>query len=180
MFWIASELLKEPELITCPNPKCGRKIRELIVVSDLSTRPIKRYSGCPHCFFEVDVISANFLRKEKMRAHAEEEMKRKGEKNGRKIKLDVNAENEEDNTGESEPSPPTHPSLEKILDVVPAEPQKKQEEPPTRLAEKEEKGLSGCPQHFGYLRSRSKNASIPQECFACPKVVDCTLKMKDS
>ncbi len=177
MFWIGSELLKEPELITCPNPECGRKIGELIVVSDLSTRTVKRYYGCPYCLFEVDVISANFLRKEKMRAHTKEEMTRIGEKNGKKIKSGVNAENEENDTRESEPSAPTHPSLEKILDVISAEPQEKKEESPMP-EEKEEKGPSGCRHHFGYLASRPKNDSIPQECLICPKVLDCTLKMK--
>ena len=177
MYWIGSKLLKEPELIKCPNPECGREIEELIVINDMSTRPIKRYYGCPHCFFEVDVLSAHYLRKEKMRVHTQEEM-RKGEKDERKTKLDVNVENEEEeDTGESEPPPPTRPSLEKILDVISAESQKKQEEPPTKP---EEKGPPGCPHSFGYLSSRPRNAPIPQECLTCPKVLDCTLKMIDS
>jgi hypothetical protein len=69
-------LPKELELITCPNPECQEKIRELIVVSDVSTKPVERYYACPRCFFKLDVISAQFLREEKMREHAEEEKKR--------------------------------------------------------------------------------------------------------
>ncbi|MDH4221334.1 MAG: hypothetical protein OEV19_01170 [Candidatus Bathyarchaeota archaeon] len=63
---------KEFELITCPNPECKEKIGELIIVSDVSTIPVERYYACPRCFFKLDVISAQFLRKEKMREHAEE------------------------------------------------------------------------------------------------------------
>ena len=70
---------KELELITCPNPECQEKIRELIVVSDVSTKPVERYYACPHCFFKLDVLSAQFLREEKMREHAEEEKKRREE-----------------------------------------------------------------------------------------------------
>jgi hypothetical protein len=72
-------LPKELELINCPNPECQEKIRELIVVSNVSTKPVERYYACPRCFFKLDVISAQFLREEKMREHAEEEKKRKEE-----------------------------------------------------------------------------------------------------
>ena len=34
----------------------------------------------------------------------------------------------------------------------------------------------GCPQYLGYLSVRTKDANIPQECFICPKILDCTLK----
>jgi len=72
-------LPKEFELITCPNPECKEKIRELIVVSDVSTTPVERYYACPRCFFKLDVISAKVLRQEKMRSHAEEESKKREE-----------------------------------------------------------------------------------------------------
>ena len=102
------------------------------------------------------------------------------------IKLDANAENEEDITQESTPNPPVHPSLEKILDVISDQSQKeekekekkkKEEEPPVKPPKKEEKGPSGCPHNFGYLANRPKNAPIPQECLICPKIVDCMLKL---
>ncbi|UCC58399.1 MAG: hypothetical protein JSW14_00250 [Candidatus Bathyarchaeum sp.] len=44
-----------------------------------------------------------------------------------------------------------------------------------RLQEKERK-TSDCPQDFGYLANRPKDAPIPQECLFCPKMVDCMLK----
>jgi len=70
-------LPKELELITCPNPACQEKIRELIVVSNVSTKPVERYYACPHCFFKLDVLSAQFLREQKIREHAKGEKKRR-------------------------------------------------------------------------------------------------------
>jgi hypothetical protein len=99
------------------------------------------------------------------------------------IKLDKEAENV---THESPPSPPVHPSLEKVLNVISAQPQKEKEEekekeePPVKSPEKGEKGPSGCPHHLGYLANRPKDAPIPQECLTCPKIVDCMLKLSDS
>ena len=102
------------------------------------------------------------------------------------IKLDADAENDEDITQETVPNSPVPPSLEKILDVISNQSQKekenkeKTEELPVKLSKKEEKGSSGCPHNFGYLANRPKNAPIPQECLICPKIVDCMLKLAAS
>ena len=40
-----------------------------------------------------------------------------------------------------------------------------------------EKKSSGCPETFGYLARRPKDAPIPQQCMFCPKIVDCMLKL---
>ena len=55
--------------------------------------------------------------------------------------------------------------------------EKKDKEEPTvkpliRLA-KEEIYFSGCLHHFGYLASRPKGVSIPEECIICQKLGDC-------
>ena len=44
--------------------------------------------------------------------------------------------------------------------------------------QEKERKTSGCPQDFGYLANRPKDAPIPQECLFCPKMVDCMLKAK--
>lgn len=44
---------------------------------------------------------------------------------------------------------------------------------------KEEEKETGCPQEFGYLANRPKDAPIPQECLLCPKIVDCMLRAKE-
>lgn len=49
----------------------------------------------------------------------------------------------------------------------------KKEEHPIKPPEKEGKGSSGCPHHFGYLATRLKNTPIPQECLTCQKLLEC-------
>ena len=55
--------------------------------------------------------------------------------------------------------------LEKVMEAI--------SEQATTNAEKEENGQTKCPHHFRYLSELPKNASIPEECLLCPKVVDC-------
>jgi len=138
-------------VIVCPNPRCHREIEEPILLNNLSKTPAEQYYACPHCL----------------------------------IKLNTEAENEEDIIEESEPSPPIHPSLEKVLEAISAEPQRERrdrEAAPVKPSKEEEKGPRGeetpkrCPHHFGYLAHRPKDASIPQECLTCQKIVDCMLK----
>ena len=99
------------------------------------------------------------------------------------IKLDADAEKDENLTQEATPSPPVHPGLEKVLGVISAQPRKKEEEkkkkeePPVEPPEREEKGPSECSHHFGYLANRHRDSPIPQECLTCPKIVDCMLKL---
>lgn len=38
----------------------------------------------------------------------------------------------------------------------------------------------GCPHYFGYLRQRAKGESIPEECLACKKAVECMLSQPKS
>jgi hypothetical protein len=35
-------------------------------------------------------------------------------------------------------------------------------------------GSSGCPYYLGYLKKRPKNAPIPENCFVCAKMIECT------
>ena len=35
---------------------------------------------------------------------------------------------------------------------------------------------SGCPHFFGYLKTVPKNTRIPDECFGCPKLMECFLR----
>lgn len=98
------------------------------------------------------------------------------------FKLDSDTENEQDT--EQVSGPPSHPSLEKVLDAISTQPQKEireekektENELPAKPAE-EEASPSWCTHHFGYLASRPKNDPIPQECLTCPKNVDCMLKL---
>ena len=57
-------MLKDPEFVTCPNPNCRMKIENLIIVSDVSTKPAERYYACPHCFIKLDVVSFRLLKEQ--------------------------------------------------------------------------------------------------------------------
>jgi len=50
----------------------------------------------------------------------------------------------------------------------------------TLALEKTESAVSkrDCMHHFGYLRTLPKNAPIPDECFGCPKIVECLVNAK--
>ncbi len=101
-------------------------------------------------------------------------------------KLNEYAEENENIAEEPAASPPVHPSLEKVLDVISAQPQREkeektiEEEPAAKTSEEEEKGLSGCPHSFGYLANRPRDAPIPAECLTCQKIVDCMLKLRSA
>lgn len=56
------------------------QIGELIVVNDVSTTPVEQYYACPHYFFKMDVISAQFLREEKWKRKEEPPVKTQKEK----------------------------------------------------------------------------------------------------
>ena len=43
---------------------------------------------------------------------------------------------------------------------------------PERLEEKLQPGFD-CTHHFGYLKNLSRNTPVPNECFGCPKVMQC-------
>lgn len=66
------------------------------------------------------------------------------------------------------------PKEDKASEVV--EPQKP-EEKPARPSEPKEETPPGCPHYFGYLSRRPKNASIPEECLTCQKMIKCMLRL---
>ena len=35
-----------------------------------------------------------------------------------------------------------------------------------------------CPRHFGFLNTSPTDAPLPDECLACPKVLQCTVRKK--
>lgn len=39
--------------------------------------------------------------------------------------------------------------------------------------------FKGCSYKFGYLRSLPKNTPIPDECFGCPKIIQCLMPSKN-
>ena len=84
-------------------------------------------------------------------------------------KLEPNKVNQGEGTVLEEGEDPSFQVLKKVEDLILSSngPQEKERE------------TVGCPQEFGYLANRPKDAPIPQECLLCPKMVDCMLKTED-
>ncbi len=58
------KLSKKSEFVTCPNPDCGMKIENLIIVRDVSTSPKEQYYACPHCLMKLDVVCFQVLKEQ--------------------------------------------------------------------------------------------------------------------
>jgi len=69
------KMQKEFELFTCPNPECHEKIKELVVVKDVSTKPVDSYYACPHCLIKLDVISTQLLKEQEKKIKEEPKIK---------------------------------------------------------------------------------------------------------
>jgi len=43
-----------------------------------------------------------------------------------------------------------------------------------------DKGLQNCAHEFGYLKNLSRNTPVPDECFGCPKAMQCLFPAAES
>ena len=48
-----ARLSEETVVVICPNPNCGREIKEPILLAILSGTPRKEFEACPYCFTEL-------------------------------------------------------------------------------------------------------------------------------
>jgi hypothetical protein len=46
-------LTEESVVVICPNPKCGKEIREPMLLTILCVTPPEQYEACPHCFAKL-------------------------------------------------------------------------------------------------------------------------------
>ena len=56
-------VLKKVQSNVCSNPKCKAFFENLIVIYDKSKNPVRKYYGCPYCFFEIDPAVTLTLKK---------------------------------------------------------------------------------------------------------------------
>ena len=140
--------LQKESVVVCPNPKCGKEIEEPILLTNLSVKPAEQYDACPHCFTKLEPEIPV----------SQDEVTEVTEKPVQAPTGNVVLEKAKGSTSQV---------LKKVEGLILGSngPQEKKRE------------TSGCPQHFGYLANRPKDAPIPQECLLCPKIVDCMLKV---
>jgi hypothetical protein len=180
----------------CPNPKCRREIEEPILLTVLSVTPPKKYEACPYCLskLEQELPEEQETIPEPVMAEPEEVMDEETMPNSVLEKVKVSAPqllkkvralipNANESQKEKIEEPQAEPANkeenleeeeQEIETVVVYEAPK--ETPKIEQSAEKEKGSSGCPQSFGYLATRPKDAPIPTECLLCPRIVDCMLK----
>lgn len=74
---------------------------------------------------------------------------------------------------EKEPEMPSRGKLQEPKDPKPQPPSE-----PVPISQNS--GEKKCPHKFGYLRGLPKNRPIPNECFGCPRIVDCLVGKSES
>jgi len=63
---------------------------------------------------------------------------------------------------------------------IPAPTSSESREIPKQVKTESASSKRDCLHQFGYLRTFPKNSPIPDECFGCPKIVECLINTKDS
>ncbi len=179
----------ELELITCPNPKCHRKIEEPILLNNLSRTPTEQYYACPHCFMKVKVhvkrgkLAGSFLIASGLIILAWiccftiQEMTI----GGKDIALIFFGSR----TGEAVSLGigmriihyfviATALFFSGLLTFLQRRSKAIELRPSATIPEKE-KDPSKCPYNFGYLKKLAQNnTSIPEECLRCFRMVECS------
>lgn len=174
----------------CPNPECRKIFQKPIVLTDLSKTPARVHPACPHCGFDLERASPfRGQKKPKMVVEVPPSPKKSSviedasyvekQKRLEEPMVSVRTPEPANSVGLTEiPGKPTIAVETQELPEVPSEGIEapripKEEHPPTISSKQMEAKPSGCPKFFGYLKRIPKNASLPDECFRCPKMVEC-------
>lgn len=94
----------------------------------------------------------------------------------RAVKADAEPDEEAEAPASPEPAYPEPASEEPVYPDVPAGPvEPPAESIPERIIQEdlETEPVQECKYKFGYLRTLSKDASIPDECYSCDRIIQC-------
>jgi hypothetical protein len=64
--------------------------------------------------------------------------------------------------------PDVTPYIEPVLSASPSKERRNE-----KISDENKIAVSECPHQFGYLKSRSKGAEIPDKCFTCARILQC-------
>jgi hypothetical protein len=200
--------LTEAVVVICPNPKCKKEIEESILLTIHSVTPPKQYEACPYCFTKLEqeppveqeiVSEPTTVEHEEVIEETEEttsntsvntvleKVKDSGPTFLQKVKaLIPNSNGSQKKKQKKTEETQTDPSIIEETEIeVKEEPRATSftekgmiEVPIIESSAKKENQSSGCPETFGYLAKRPKDAPIPQQCMLCPKIVECMLKLE--
>jgi hypothetical protein len=162
--------------LACPNPQCKKTVSKPILLTNLSERPVESYYACPRCLIKLDLPDEPVKSPETVSPKAEKTPTKEAEK----VLEEVEPQETSEATLEELPEKP----LKEIPEEKPEKPAEPLEELPEETPAKppepsEPKGEAppGCPHYLGYLSKRPKDASIPDACLTCRKMVKCMLEL---
>ena len=147
--------------LACPNPQCKKTISKPILLTNLSEKPAESYYACPRCLIKLDLPGEPVKSPETVSPKAEKTPTKEAEE----VLEEVGPQETLEATLEELPGKP----LKEIPEETPAK--------PTEPSEPKGEAPPGCPHYLGYLSKRPKDASIPDECLTCRKMVECMLKL---
>jgi len=137
----------------CPNQECKKIFQKPVALTDLSQTPPRVYSACPHCGLDLETASPSVVGKKTKTTFKIPRSQEESMVTAKTSKPEISIESME--TSEK-------PTVAKDIQKLPtSSPKSLQGRPPE------------CSHFLGYLRKIPRNTSIPDECFTCPKMVEC-------
>lgn len=133
----------------CPN--CGEQINRLLFAVVDSDYIVEEYYACPHCLAKIRDISDKKTTEPSKSGYLDEN-------------FDVNSKIE---------FSPKIKEPERIL-AQDEEDEAEAESIDISVAENKSKP-AGCGHYSGYLKTRPKNTSIPDECLTCSEMINCMM-----
>jgi hypothetical protein len=162
--------------LACPNPQCKKTNSKPIILTNLSEKPAESYYACPRCLIKLDLPDEPGKSPETVSPKAEKTPTKEAEKVLEEVEpqetsgatLEELPEKPVKKIPEETPEKPTE-SLKELPEETPAK--------PTEPSEPKGEAPPGCPHYLGYLSKRPKDASIPDACLTCRKMVKCMLEL---
>lgn len=199
--WLKEETSPESSFLY-PNPESKKTFQKPMKLTDLSETPPREHSTCPHCGAILTASPSRTQKKpklavgtplnqEKPKITIEELLARKNYlKHSEEPK--VSAGNQETVTPIKSTDIPEGPAVTvetpkplensheyRKLQHLKAKPlsteqiEASEEELPTIPSKNIPAKPQECPHYFGYLKAVPKNSTMPEECFCCPKIMEC-------
>jgi len=186
--WLKEETSPESPLYLRPNPESQKNFQKPTKSTDLSEMPPREHSACPHCGAILTASPSKIQKKpklavgtplsqEKPKITIEDLLARENHLKRTEEPM-VSAGNQETRTSIKSAEIPEEPTVAvetpKPLPTqqVKASEAPKEEELPTTSKNAEARPQE-CPHYFGYLRTTPKDSVMPEECFCCPKIMEC-------
>ncbi len=157
----------------CPNPKCQKIFQTPLKVKDFSNKK-EVHLACPECGFDLGSLNDKKGLKE-ISLQSKPEAK-SHDSTSKRIETEVSTIN----NGGKEPEP-----LRAAAPIVHSKKNTTSPETDQEVFLKQKSddlkkdGPACCNHYFGYLRGTQKRAETLDECYFCPKLIECCKKASD-